>query len=622
MDDIFNFTHQAEQYPHDWQTISQDDQVEQYDAAYFDNLLSSSPPEPTEPYENSDIPNTFIDHLFYPGRFSMLTLSTALEEYIGLLPPGTPAQAYPSLAKEFIGFVGSDLEMTRSPQTGAPEVEIYRNKLKLQWLGVWASVRDLDRQARWPVGTTVVDDLFIVITREGISAPVPEDTCSFVERLGRIGEPLNVPDTSLALHPALEPPLARGNILAVSTAGAHISSTMKSHAEEYGTCLDVFTDQVDSVMSRAPDRPVENVAGEFWDDLIEPCLTEEDQMSIRRLLSECPDLARGLSETLAVLVPVDNKSANTKLNFSGYANALITSSIASSISARYALARNTLLVAIFHLSETQSSDNDEDEDLIHLLARAFAFYQQCRVQKWLSEQTAERDLSRGTKRNGDLLAEGIWELRMEGEDMESDGFETSYSLVHYLLAHSHMEPVSTISQASTAFIGSTWSLSAGEYDFEPSGNEVQLAFAILQGHPELARAFTRLFTLSSGLAYVCGRACMEIGDLEESIRLLRQAASGYQGGLANQGLLMTDRSLKRITSAMSNVGEYYRHVTQLYENKGLARPVVIFGQLAIHVSRDDPSSREFWTKIFLANLSLDAYEEAYIVLTSMSSLEL
>jgi hypothetical protein len=64
--------------------------------------------------------------------------------------------------------------------------------------------------------------------------------------------------------------------------------------------------------------------------------------------------------------------------------------------------------------------------------------------------------------------------------------------------------------------------------------------------------------------------------------------------------------------------DYYRHVTSLYEEKGIEDPIVTFGRLAIqHAPHGDLSTKDLWTKVFLASLSLGEYDNAYNTLTAV-----
>lgn len=73
----------------------------------------------------------------------------------------------------------------------------------------------------------------------------------------------------------------------------------------------------------------------------------------------------------------------------------------------------------------------------------------------------------------------------------------------------------------------------------------------------------------------------------------------------------------------SGLTGYYHHLTRLLDEHSCDGPVAYFGQLAINsTTSDDPSVRELWTRIFLANLAMSAHEQAYSVLSSCPHLDL
>jgi nuclear pore complex protein Nup160 len=68
---------------------------------------------------------------------------------------------------------------------------------------------------------------------------------------------------------------------------------------------------------------------------------------------------------------------------------------------------------------------------------------------------------------------------------------------------------------------------------------------------------------------------------------------------------------------------YYKHITRVFEEAGCDQPVAHFGQLAINATEpSDPEVKDLWTKVFLANLSLQAFEESYTSLTNLPHLDL
>lgn len=563
MDDLFQFTTYIEpahsSLLHEWQVASQDNIVEKFDSAYFDNMLSLEAMDPTNPDDTYDYSQIFIEHLFHPGRFSMLSLTTALEEYIVLLPRGRAfaevSQSFASLQKKFERIVGCDLEMTYDPSTGAADVHEYRTKMKSTWLGIWARVRHLDLSARWPIGTAVFGDSLSVITREGCSTVVPQDTCSLIAALDQRGaaaeDVVDLPESALRkTHPALADSTARSNAISIAGAGAHIADVLSrmDHEEQNGSALDAFIAKVDMDVAKPYLADIEVVMEAYWAEDVGAYLAEEEQAAVRRLLSECPLVAQGLAQLLSMLSTIAHSpgTVDESLRFSGIGNSLLGANIASTIRARYKLARNVLFVVIFHYAEmSEAGDFDADQDdLVRLLSMALTTYQRYCVLQWVVDRPADDTRSQNARRpikrrNGDdILSEGFGTLRMrEGEEqgVDADEYETAYSLLHSLLARGlsqgvFLDGVGEISAATTAFLTSTLSLYDGLWDNAPLEKDVRLALSILEdGQPVHAGVFTASFPDSSGMIYVKARAYLDIGDIDQSVTQFEKAARGCHG---------------------------------------------------------------------------------------------
>jgi nuclear pore complex protein Nup160 len=88
----------------------------------------------------------------------------------------------------------------------------------------------------------------------------------------------------------------------------------------------------------------------------------------------------------------------------------------------------------------------------------------------------------------------------------------------------------------------------------------------------------------------------------------------------------SDGSLQQLIPQCSGVdalAEYYRHISLLFESHGQDGPVIYFGQLALRSARSTSfATKDVLTKVFMANVSLGLYEDAYSVLTNTPSLEL
>lgn len=635
-----------------WQRAEYDSEVERLDAPYFDNILGLEAPEPTEPYNNSDIAATFIDHLFYPGRFSQLNLEAALDDYIDQLPQAKQDQLllniYPSLSSKFEAAVGSQLRMETSPQTGAPVVDQFRKQLKLEWLGIWARVRELDKQGRWPVGTASMNGQVLILDREGGSVPVQEDTPGVLVDLGAHTDKATrfqaLPEgTLLPQYAPLAPPQSRRCLTALAVAGNDLATALQAQephphlvqeeartplddvisyaSAERNTALDAFVAAFDEVLGEGAQMPVENLAGALWDDMVEPYLTDRQREGVQRALSESSDITRTLSEALDILATPPPSIAGGKdqerWSFSGFGNALLSSAVANVLQARYVLARNVLLVSLWHLatSPDPSAEDDDSEELIEVLARAQATYHRYAVGKWVSEQTgeeaAEASRVRRAARKDDVLAE-FDGLRMRDTPAGDGDYDTAYSLLHCLLASelAQAPPADTLAglfDAAAAFVAGLDLLGPDQIDVEPEAADVKLAYAVLSdGHPRAAAELTERYPLSSGMAFVRGRALLERGE-PEGVRYLELAAQGCRDG-----------SLACILPACTSpnaLGEYYRRALAIADEYGLDSAVAHFGTLAIS-HMPDSDTRALYTRVFLAHLAQGEYEAAYSVLTS------
>jgi nuclear pore complex protein Nup160 len=560
MDDLFQFTTYIEPVGGalllDWQPATVDDTVQTFDSAYFDNLVPLDPPEPTRPGDNADIGRVFAEHLLYPGRFSILSLTSALDEYVADLPEQVRntaiSRSYVSLREKFETIVGCDLVMRQDDLTGAAKVQEYRSELKIAWLAVWTRVRYLDTSSRWPMGTALVEDQLVAVTREGCSVPVPFDTCGLVNALGSVDHVADgiqeLPEGSFKrLHAALASPVARSDLIAVSNAGSHISSVLGSvaHDEYNETALEAFIEKLDTLVAKPYLVDIEESTTQFWSVNVEPYIPEHDNIAVRRFLSECPDISRGLTETLDVLATVDNTDAavDVGLRFSGFGNALLAADLASTIRGRYQLARSAVLIAIFNMVDLGGLDGetDETEEYVRLLYRAFTTYGRYRVLHWTAEQAVDENRTVSTvgtnKRKHEAeLADGFNTLRVAvGDETDAEDHDSAYSLLHSLLARglateTRSHGLGQLYAGAQSFLRSILSLTPNTWDNKPLAKDVRFAFDVLQDdQPRHAGMITSFFPHSAGMLYVRGRACVELEEVEEAVVYFEKAAAAHDG---------------------------------------------------------------------------------------------
>jgi nuclear pore complex protein Nup160 len=550
VDDIFQFATTYEQsnaaFLHDWHTVSTDHEVvEKMDTAYFDKLISLDPPNPTDPHDNIDIAQTFSQHLFYPGRFSSRDLETALADYLSQPGRQLSQLSAPSstLSGRFETVVGCDLEMAIDPQTGAPIVDAYREAMKRDWLSIWARVRDLDKHSRYPLATTEVDGHVVIHTRAGISAYIPEDGCGMVDRSGSDEGQIiiELPESAFAnAYPHFDAETRRSAIT-ISSAGAYITNRLEEQESPEGmSILEDLMEHIDSSLAAAEVEPLESRCEALWEDIIEPHFGEEDQLSLRRIMSNTPHERDAISHTLDLLScnhPIDEEISDRV--FSGTGNTLLTSSISSTVRSRYALARKVLLVALYHLAE--GSEEKEFEEVIAVVNRAFCVYHRYSVLRWMCEQTGNsktRTKPTKSKREGE-------ETALRNRPDLGDGTDSSYALLHSLLASQSLTTptsgFSLLGDAAQSYLSKLDLVDDELVELEPRDQDVILAHTILvDGHADTAGRLTELYPLSSGIAYVRAKALVEVGAFEESVDLFKQGASGVRGGFDLLDLMEAD----------------------------------------------------------------------------------
>ena len=569
MDDIFQFTTYIHSTTPEWsRTVIPADNL---DPAYFDNLLGSAPPDPAQPYENYDIPETFLHHLFHSGRFSPLTLITALEECEGHSPRFNGG----TLVERYSRTVGAALQMGLSTATGAPIVGEFRQAMKREWLKVWARARDLDRHGRWPIASASWRDQTFVITREGVSVPVAQDVTGYIRQLSEDGAP-DLPSPYTALADTAH----QSALVAIDLAGSYLTSILEAQAERP---LSNLAADMQLAARDGLQESVEDFAFRIGEEHVSPYMLEDTGDRLRSFLSDCSDVPTGLQLALDVLAEFDVSAAD--MPYSGFGNALLTSTIQATISSRHRFAQNVFLIMLFYLAD---ADLDDEEAVFDLVSQSIDMWNQYGLRKWLASASAPEAAIPPKKRMDDISS-NLSSLRVG--DKESDGYDTSVSLIHHLLA-SQLPPLAP----ELALAASTWLSQI---------SDEALGLAILHsGLPLLAGEYADRLPASSCVMYLRGRAAVVAGDVEGIVANFEKAASG-----------VSDGSLESVLPGAS-LFDYYRHVVQLCSEEPNA--ALYFGQNALRLVPDS-QHKSLWVAVYLAARKLQRYEQAYSIVAAAPS---
>ena len=622
----------------EWRTISQPERPD-LDSAYFDSLLGDEAADPLNPEDSSDIVRAFIRHLFHPGRFSMVTLETALDEYISRLPrqyqDSITQMVHPSLSQRMASIVGCRLNLEANLSTGAPMVSAYRRGLKREWLGIWARARDLDRRARWPLGTAICGAQFTVLARESMHVATQEDAPQLVHRLSEKGdarnEILSFSDHEMSLYPSLIDSDCRRNVLYLSAAGAFLNATLAGqNAPDGSTVISVFDSAFESGVAGATAQSVEDFLASLWEYQISPFLSQEDWELVKSYLDQTTEpRLRGIQQILDLLRDFDETASEERvatLILSWYGDGLVASAIAQNVSARYHLSRMLLLVALFEVfSESSIGVSELRDDQLELMANLLTFCHRYTVLQEVCDMSGEEDAegtttSRSVKRKHDLLDGDQFDDRSQHLDRNS-----SYSLLHRLLERTarSAHPITT---AAHSWLDELRIFKPEPLDAEPpfdiaaSVADANLPLTVLEdGHPTKAIDIIDLYPRAAVLEYVRGRSMISLGRTSEGVEAFQAAVYACLGGFTpgEEGLLVTtDDSLGRLVPTINGLGTYYRHLTHLLSACSSPLPVIHFAHLAIAAGGE---SRDVYTALFLSQVSLGLYEDAYTTIAALSS---
>lgn len=593
--------------------------------------------------DDADLAQVFLQEIFRPGRYSVLTLQSALEDYVhqsksrSHASSSDPVQAaYPTLSQKYAAVIGNHLEVEHNAQTGAAMILEYRQALRQEWLGVWARCRELDRQGRWPLSVTRQAGYNVVLDREGFAVVSDEDVASVLDRAS--GDPvfadnlLSLSDDALwSSLDAVRSGDTRSDAVTLLTGARQLVSGVDAavraagRADEPNADQSLFFDLL-GLLAAGQATSIESIAASCWDEYIADNLSDDTVQEVQRCLERCTDTTSALRAALDIFAAAKDPSAMAKTardGLSGSGNALLASALTASIEARLAVSKHLVLIAFFLLASAEggatSGETDESEELIHELARTVVcFHRYHTLNEWClstGEEAVERAKSRtgGKRRAASDLSKPKAD---EGRYVDADDFDLEYSLLHTMLARQRsdfgLQRDHFISDLAVQHVARLDLLDSTQTDCAPRRQDIDFLYRVLAaGQPGTAARLASIYPYSAGTAYIIGRSFVEDGLVEEAVRDLEAAVDAVEDGTLD--LAIPSRS----------PSDYYRHLCKVFDDAGAAGPVAHFGQkiLRLHAPADS-STRDICARVFLAYISLSQFEDAYQIMALCPHLDL
>lgn len=520
-----------------------------FTSTYFEELLQSTEQSPA---------SLFITHLFYPSRFSPLSLHTSLDAYVSSLishlPPSSSSHpaalsaSYGSLAERVAATVGCHIQVERSPHTGELLRADFDKRIRSEWLGFLARVEEAERDARWAVGIVKTEGGNVaIIQRDGIIVPSKKSSVEIISSLVSSPEESSrssflstLPGTLHISHPSLAPPQTRRAAIFLATLGQSLASLLPSPA------MLLLESDLTALSSSALSLSVEDVVLDLFGTRIEPYLHEGNTQSIRGDLGAAGESFQSAVKTVLdwVISPSDPLLSPSALSPglqtqpSNTAVSLIASSLRITLELRFILARNILLVLLFAISEAPEEDL-EVSPLMPLVSSALSVVQCLGNLRWIGGVTGDDSTSRlrnGPSPEDSAFLDRFDSLKMSNEkQLASQPTSQLSSLLHSLLANSTVtiaspassSPSYPISSSTSAFL-STTSLASLRTLVQALPEDVELAEKLLvAGHVKTAYEYCQRFPLEEGLAFVKAKAALVLGKIDESETLFEKVAAAF-----------------------------------------------------------------------------------------------
>ncbi|GAA6035119.1 hypothetical protein JCM8097_006370 [Rhodosporidiobolus ruineniae] len=650
----------------------------QWTASYFDEQLRDSA---------LSVPEVFLRHISSPGRYPPATLDFALAEYEDLIrseyedEPEAFQLDFPTPLQRAAAVVGSTVVLEQSAQTGALLHDDYNKRLKLEWLRFVALLNESRAAALFPTHLAVdhTRGVAAVFGRDAVSVPVVREAVHALAEL-------SLPDLQAAQQQLLTHPEAAGSLVDLPAAaglGGAVEVTLRADVLPLLSAIRILESRLSPADSaalesaflerlRSPlESEIEDVALELFEQALEGVLDDDALRETLAAVSalDSPDRAVDAFSRLLVAeqLPVLSSSAESQLPATDLATALVTDALATSLSARYSLAKGlvTLLVVVWAAEDDEAVEADvmgasdaapgAAEKLFARLdqttAAALTTLHGLAAAQWVASEIVvpEAEAVKAVQEElaGSEDADGIVARFGELGFAHSSGADVhpvpSFGLLNALLRLPGYAPAllpsstaalpTALSQAVSFTARSLGLLppplsSLADGDDGAPATEVTahlkaavLAFRLLQvGLAERAAEFVELWPRSSVMEYVRGRAALKLGEGEVAREALERAASGLYAVELDDASDPSSSALSLLlpSSIDASLARFYMHLVALFVPTSFDLAVARFASLALEaielegeLGQDEPAEKDLWIKLFRAYAATGEYEKAY-----------
>lgn len=390
--------------------------------------------------------DSFVEHLFHPGRYPTSAINAALLTYVKGLSRASPrlrihsrSDGLSSLAQQLLDVVGSQLALQEDPMTGALKEDEFIKAYKLEHMKLLALAEENKRNAKQPLalGEAASHEL-LILARGAIAAPVDTTWPVAITH-----------DDKAAVRTPLEPGSTAG-VAAVYKLALHTIADLRK-IDSFA--LASFEDSAIQSVSNPATIAIEDIASEIFQDIYENMVDEQMQLafsaqlkqiqqSTSHLMQASGDQSSPAAFARLLLTAINSltssskdepktKQAQTSVFGQVGLSGLIVDDSTEDIEGRYEQALALLLVVLFiqhGLAEppTPSGEGDEDqnvlvsdEESLELLSRSLEVFKGFATAKWLANSNIavtdlKLELSDAEDNSADDLMLRLQDMRFRG----------------------------------------------------------------------------------------------------------------------------------------------------------------------------------------------------------------
>ena len=465
----------------------------------------------------------FMEMVFRPGVFSVLTLRTALQEYkahyLSLSGPHPPPllSSYATLRENIAAVIGCTVTLSQDTHTGAFLHDKYWNALRRDWEGFIARCKEFERSARWPLALgrdeSSASPQVLIIERERMGKPVEDDYVLNLCRSLMASESGNEEG-----HNVISVCWTLGNGISKQLSREFEAEIMNILNQEYAFSLtEVIAEASNRIMGNDRSGRVLTVDGRVED--IEQWLSSHlgpingYNTAFYTALDMVGALNSGVKreedEVELIIPPVTTE----------WTQALVTSYIELTVEVRYEMCMKLLFLFFVVGDQVESYDSP-------VLTETFALFRGLVMLRFLCRQTAgDWDVTRPTIQEPQLVDDASFHPDGLFTSRETRNPVPTYSLVHELV--SGVNVPYNVHEAAQYFLQHTNLLSSESIAFATQ-HEVWLCERLrVLGRRESCRQLLGWLPSTAAICYIQARLWIDMGLEDDAAAVLRNVAGNF-----------------------------------------------------------------------------------------------